>query len=79
MLYYADVPYILNDPETLQPAVTTLECQIHPVSEAGLEAWLQGVAAYQSQVAFLFKGEGTLFEAIRSYQAGQNGLCLWHS
>ena len=79
MLYYADVPYILNDPETLKPAVTTLECQIHPVSEADLEAWLQGVAAYQSQVASLFKGEGTLFEAIRSYRAGQNGLCLWYS
>jgi LmbE family N-acetylglucosaminyl deacetylase len=78
LLSYADVPYILNNPETLGPAVTALESQLYPVSETGMEAWLAGVTAYRSQVASLFKGVGTLFDAIRSYRAGESGIRLWH-
>ena len=77
LLYYADVPYILNDPLTLQSTAGSLESQLYPVSEAGLQAWLRGVAAYRSQVDSLFKGEGTLREAIRAYWAGEAGTRLW--
>jgi LmbE family N-acetylglucosaminyl deacetylase len=77
MFYYADVPYILNDPLTLAPAITALEAQLFPVSETGLGVWLNAVAAYRSQVDSLFKGEGTLFDAIRTYWATQPGICLW--
>lgn len=78
MLYYADVPYVLNNPQTLAPAVTALESQLYQVSETGLEAWLNGVAAYRSQVDSLFKGMGTLADALRSYWAGECGIRLWH-
>jgi LmbE family N-acetylglucosaminyl deacetylase len=78
LLYYADVPYVLNNPETLEPAITTLESQHFRVSETGLEAWLDGVAAYRSQVDSLFKGEGTLDDAISSYWGGERGIRLWH-
>ncbi len=78
LLYYADVPYVLNNPQTLEPAVVALESQLYPVSETGLEAWLDGVAAYRSQVDSLFKGEGTLSDAIRSYWARESGIRLWH-
>jgi LmbE family N-acetylglucosaminyl deacetylase len=78
LLYYADVPYILNDPETLEPAISALESQLYTLSETGLEAWLQGVAAYRSQVDSLFKGEGSLSGAIRSYWARESGIRLWH-
>jgi hypothetical protein len=47
------------------------------VSEKGLETWLEGVAAYKSQVDSLYKGDGTLYEAIRSYWEAQKGLRLW--
>ena len=77
LLYYADVPYVLNNPQTLEPAIVTFESQLHPVSEAGLKAWLVGVAAYRSQISSLFKGEGTLEDAIRSYWARESGLRLW--
>jgi LmbE family N-acetylglucosaminyl deacetylase len=77
LLYYADVPYILNNPQTLESTAGSLEKQLYPVSQAGLEAWLRGVAAYRSQVDSLYKGEGTLSEAIRSYWAGQGGIRLW--
>jgi hypothetical protein len=77
LLYYADVPYLLNTPQALEPAVIALEGQLYPVSETGLEAWLNGVAAYRSQLDSLFKGVGTLSDAIRSYWCGENGIRLW--
>ncbi len=76
--YYGDVPYLLNNPETLPSAVTTLESDLFSVSPEGLNVWLEGVAAYRSQVDSLFKGEGTLFDAIRSYWSKECGLRLWH-
>ncbi len=75
--YYPDIPYVLNNPETLAPAVVGMEGTLHPVSVQGLEVWLAGVAAYKSQVDSLYKGPDTLFEAIRAYWAGQSGIRLW--
>jgi LmbE family N-acetylglucosaminyl deacetylase len=79
IFYYADVPYVLNNPQQLEPAIITLESQLYPLSEAGLEGWLTGVAAYRSQLASLYKGTGTLNAAIRSYWAREYGLRLWRS
>jgi LmbE family N-acetylglucosaminyl deacetylase len=76
--YYADIPYLLNNPLTLPPAVATLKSNLFKVSPAGLQAWLEGVAAYRSQVDSLFKGKGTLFEAIRAHWSKEDGLSLWH-
>jgi LmbE family N-acetylglucosaminyl deacetylase len=77
LYYYADVPYVLNYPQTLEPAIAALESQLYLVTEMDLDAWLQGVAAYRSQVDSLFKGAGTLEEALRSYWAGEGGIRLW--
>jgi LmbE family N-acetylglucosaminyl deacetylase len=76
--YYADIPYLLNKPEVLEPAVRLLESQAFPVSPEGLEAWIHGVEAYKSQVDSLYYGDGTLFEAIRGYCERENGLKLWN-
>jgi len=75
--YYADIPYVLNDPEALSPAVRLFESQFFPVSAAGLETWLKGVAAYKSQLDSLYRGDGTLFDAIRRYCTGEKGIHLW--
>jgi LmbE family N-acetylglucosaminyl deacetylase len=79
LLYYADVPYILNDPQLLEPAVTTLESRLNPLPETALDAWLEGVAAYRSQVDSLYKGTGTLYDAIRSFWAKEGGIYLWRA
>ena len=78
LLYYADIPYVLNNPETLPAAITSLASQRYHVSETGLDAWLQAVAAYRSQLDSLFKGPGSLSDAIRSFWAEERGLRLWH-
>jgi hypothetical protein len=76
--YYADIPYLLNNPQTLAPAIAKMEGDLFNISAEGLNAWLEGVAAYKSQVDSLFKGDGTLFDAISSHWAAEYGLRLWH-
>ena len=78
LLYYADIPYLLNNPQTLGPAIARLESDLFNISSQALDAWLEGVAAYKSQVDSLFKGEGTLYDAIRAYLAREAGIRLWH-
>ena len=78
IIYYADVPYVLNNPQHLEPAIILMKDELYPVSEAGMAGWLEGVAAYRSQVASLYKGEGTLEEAIRAYWMKEKGIKLWH-
>ena len=78
LFYYADVPYVLNHPETLPAAIASFASQRYRVSEAGLDAWLRAVAAYRSQLDSLFKGTGSLSDAIRSFCGGVGGIRLWH-
>jgi LmbE family N-acetylglucosaminyl deacetylase len=75
--YYADVPYLLNNPQPLDPAITTMQDELFGISEEGLRAWLDGVAAYRSQISSLYNGEGMLEDAIRSYWQSRHGVRLW--
>jgi len=75
--YYADIPYLLSNPETLEPATAGLQAQCFPVSAADLRRWLDGIAAYRSQLGSLLKGEGTLKTAVRGYWRDRRGLQLW--
>jgi LmbE family N-acetylglucosaminyl deacetylase len=77
LYYYADIPYLLNNPQTLDPAIATMQGRFFGVSEEGLRAWLEGVAAYRSQISSLFKGDGTLADAIHSYWESRRGVRLW--
>jgi LmbE family N-acetylglucosaminyl deacetylase len=79
LLYYADVPYVLNNPEALALALSKLEGQLFPLPESALTVWLHGVEAYRSQLSSLYKGAGSLFDAIRNYWSANSGLCLWQA
>ncbi len=79
LLYYADIPYLLNNPDTLIPAVRLLESSLYPISAEAVDPWVMGVAAYQSQVSSLYHGEGNLFDAIRRYWTAENGIRLWNT
>jgi LmbE family N-acetylglucosaminyl deacetylase len=77
LYYYADIPYLLNNPQTLAPTIATMQDELFGISEEGLRAWLDGVAAYRSQISSLFKGDGTLADAIHSFWESQHGMRLW--
>jgi LmbE family N-acetylglucosaminyl deacetylase len=78
-LYYADIPYIFNYPNSLDPAIAAMRSDSFDVSEAGLKAWLEGVESYASQISSLYKGEGTLYDAIRAYCENRHGTLLWRA
>ncbi len=75
--YYADIPYLLDHPEALEPATKDLHADLFPVTEAGLSAWLDGIAAYKSQMKILFEAEEKMREAVRIYWADRRGVRLW--
>jgi LmbE family N-acetylglucosaminyl deacetylase len=85
--YYADIPYLLNRPGALEPLTRGLTDESFPVSEKGLAAWLDGIAAYKSQIWMLFETEEKMRESIRAYWAGGNrpvlseveGIRLWRA
>jgi LmbE family N-acetylglucosaminyl deacetylase len=75
--YYADIPYLLDHPEALEPATNGLRADLFPVSKDGLAAWQDGIAAYRSQIVMLFETEEKMQEAIRLYWVSRHGLGLW--
>jgi hypothetical protein len=76
--YYADIPYLLNHLELLAPATKGLRATRYPISQGGLDAWQQGIAAYATQIKMLFSTSVKMREAIRLYWATRPGLRLWH-
>lgn len=73
--YYADVPYVLNHPEALEPSTRLMTAERREVSSGGLAAWVQGIAAYQSQISTLFENPLKMKEAMEDY--GGKGILLW--
>lgn len=77
--YYADIPYLFDHEKELQPAVEGLKPKTFAVSEKGLTAWQDGIAAYESQITSLFKDLDDMREHIKAYSASRQGLTIWHS
>ena len=75
--YTADVPYLFWHPEELAPLVAGMKESLHPITEAGLQAWTEAVLAYESQISTLFKSPVRVGEEIRSYYSERDGLQLW--
>jgi LmbE family N-acetylglucosaminyl deacetylase len=73
--YYADVPYVLNHPEALEPSTRRMAAERRDVSSGGLDAWVQGIAAYKSQISTLFENPLKMKEAMEIY--GKKGGVLW--
>lgn len=75
LLYYADIPYLLNHPEALNPLTNGGQAEVQKVSSGGMDAWVTGIAAYASQMSTLFESPEKMREAIHSY--GRGGIRLW--
>ena len=65
LLYYADIPYVLRFPEALGPFTARMESTLHSVSKEGLIAWIEGSAAYKTQMVMIFRTEAKMKDAIR--------------
>ena len=75
--YYADIPYTLNNPDTLAPAVDSMTSKTFFISAKGLHAWQDAIAAHASQLSTLFSDEEGMRQSIKEYAQANGGLPLW--
>lgn len=75
LVYFADVPYLLDHPGELERSTMQMQAGVKEVSSAGLVAWQDGIAAYESQIPMLFESPEKMREVIAAY--GSEGLRLW--
>lgn len=76
LLYYIDIPYYLNFPETLAKFEKGLTRQKFPVSAPGLKAWQDGIAAYASQIEMLLGTDEQMRQRIAGYCQEYGGQVL---
>jgi len=79
ILYYADIPYLLDHPEMLELAMAGFTETLYPVTEQGVGIWQNGISAYGSQILMLFKTGEKMQEAIFLYWENLHGIRLWHA
>lgn len=75
--YDADLPYLLDHPEELQGRAEAMRSFVEPVSASGVDAWLQAIEAYRSQLSTLFESMDSMRERMRAYWSGTGGIRLW--
>jgi LmbE family N-acetylglucosaminyl deacetylase len=76
--YYADIPYLLNQPETLAKTTTGFTATFTKISKVGLTHWKNSISAYRSQIWMLFETREKMHAAITQYWEGSQGIRLWH-
>lgn len=75
--YTADIPYLFWHPEELAALVAGMKASLQPITKAGLNAWIEAVLTYESQISTLFECPEKVDEDIRSYYSKHEGLQLW--
>jgi len=81
--YYADYPYALNhDDRMVQFIQPAWEASWFPISEVGMAAWEEAVAAHSSQISTFWPDPDAMRAALRAYARQANGglgIRLWRS
>ncbi len=77
LVYYADIPYLLKQPDAPETAACGMTARLYPVGAPGLERWQAGIAAYASQMTVLFETEAGMRAAILAYWESLHGIRLW--
>ncbi len=79
LLYDADMPYVLNHPDELQPAIAGLVESLSPVSEPALQCWITAIHCYASQVDSVFGSREAMLEAMQAYWSEHRGVRFWRT
>jgi LmbE family N-acetylglucosaminyl deacetylase len=75
--YYADYPYILKEEAVLEQLKREgVVDRIFTVSEGGLAAWQEAVAAHTTQISTFWPNQEAMRAAIRSYSELMGGVFL---
>jgi LmbE family N-acetylglucosaminyl deacetylase len=77
LLFDADMPYVLDHPEELQPSAAGLDESFEPVDERGLDCWLSAIECYSSQIDSVFGSRELMQERMRTYWSENRGVRFW--
>lgn len=78
VVYYPDYPYVLNQQADLRHLKDQgWQEKKFQVSEAGLQAWVESVAAHASQISTFWPSLSAMKVALRSYLEHQQGGHLY--
>lgn len=79
LLYYADYPYALQEPQTLAALRQSgWQARHFPVGQPGLTAWQAAVAAHATQISTFWPSQQAMQAAITAYWQAENcGVHLW--
>jgi LmbE family N-acetylglucosaminyl deacetylase len=77
LLYFADIPYLFNQPTQLAELITCFQSQVYPFSTQALNVWQASIEAYTSQVGVLFKELGNPGDVLHTYYQKDHGIRLW--
>ena len=77
LIYDADMPYVLNHPDELQPAVSGFVASLEPVPEPAFGCWLSAIECYASQVDSVFGSHDLMHERMQAYYEAISGVRLW--
>jgi LmbE family N-acetylglucosaminyl deacetylase len=76
--YYPDFPYALKDDQALNELKEKgWQEKVFPISQAGLQAWADAVAAHASQISTFWPGVEEMREALRAYNQQFQGIRLY--
>jgi len=77
--YYADYPYIRDEPQALASLAPSLAWNMHTylLSEDGLQAWLRAVTAYASQISTFWQDLEPMRADLSAYAHQSGGVHLW--
>ena len=74
--YYPDYPYAAELDLTPNTAHSNIEIVQHPISDGGLQVWIDAVARYKSQISTFWPTENAMHTAITKYVRSIGGVHL---
>lgn len=77
--YVADIPYLFNYSEQLEPNTAGMKVKVERVSKTGLKAWKEAILAYESQIPMLFASQRAMRSQINQYCAQNKGIRFWEN
>jgi hypothetical protein len=78
LAFYADYPYLEEETDNLSHLLPSgYQEKSHPISENGLKAWQDSIAAHQSQISTFWENEQEMRQAIARYHRELGGIPLW--
>jgi LmbE family N-acetylglucosaminyl deacetylase len=77
LTYDADIPYTLDHPDELAPAIVGMRESFEAIPQPGLDRWIDAIECYASQIDAVFGGQENMRGRMRDYWAARGGISLW--